>query len=67
MKIRNNLEFSTSYFTSVLNETTTDTYYVLGQTQENFSPGLGCDALLLKVNKITGNVELAKECKFRKL
>ena len=60
LKIRNNLEFSTSYFTSVLNETTTDTYYVLGQTQENFSPGLGCDALLLKVNKITGNVELAK-------
>ena len=59
-RVYSGVPFSTSYFTGVLNNEFEDSYFVLGQTQENSSPGLGCDALWLKVNKNTGSVIGAK-------
>ncbi len=53
-RVYSGFPFSTSYFTGVLNNE--DSYFVLGQTQENSAPGLGCDALWLKVNKNSGSV-----------
>ncbi|MBK8628520.1 MAG: hypothetical protein IPN86_24105 [Saprospiraceae bacterium] len=60
LKIYPAVTYSTSVFTTILHETSADSYFILGQTQENSSPGLGCDALWLKVNKSSGDVTSAK-------
>ena len=60
LRVYDGVPFTTSYFSSVLNDNASDSYFVLGQTMFNNGPGLGCDALFLKVNKNTGSVTLAK-------